>query len=656
MKGNRTFEIECGTRADGADKNEYPMAISSEAEVERWFGIEVLSHEKKSIDLRRLKGGRHPLLVEHDRNRKAGVIFSPELGDDKKLRVMARFGNSSFAQEIRQNVDDKIDTLVSVGYLIHEVIEEKADRASGDVKRRTLTGEEFEREMRSQYGEQFYRAGPCAARGKASSEQEIPRYIVTRWEPFEASLVAIPADIDVGVGRSAASDPPEPQAPVSPTPPTTRSPVQTMEPNPNPNPNPTPTGTEVERARSAAILKMAEQYAGYVTSAITSEAIRSGHTVEQFREKIMEAITTRHVDTRSSPAHLGLEKKDAQRYSLARAIGAVISGDWKQAGLEAECSQAVARALGAQPSGFFMPYDAFHRDFTVTAPTEAGNLVPTDLRADMFADVLRNQLVAAQLGVRFLFGLTSNLEIPKKTVAGSISRVTEIQALTETQPTTAKVSLSPKRLGAFTEYSKQAIIQSALAVEPLIRQDLLDGIAVDLQDQWYNGSGVAPNMRGIRNTSGIGSVVGGANGANFIWTHAVGLESACANVNAEPDRLAGYLINTKTRGTTKTTQKAANLPFMWDGGPQPLNGYRVGVSNTVPSNLVKGASGAVCSSVGFSSDWSQSIVGLFGAPDIVVDPFTLASTGMVRITIQQFADHVVRLAACFATMEDALTP
>jgi HK97 family phage major capsid protein len=411
---------------------------------------------------------------------------------------------------------------------------------------------------------------------------------------------------------------------------------------------------ELERERVSALLDLGQQYAKYLVPKDTDDAIRNGRSVDQFRDVIMAKMQSAHTDT--SQVRIGMEKKEIQRYSIARAVAASITGNWANAGLERAASQAVEKMLGQSPEGFFVPYDAFQRDFNVGTGTEAGNLVATDLRTDLFVDVLRNNLVLAGLGIRILSGLTSTVDIPKKTVASSIGMVTEIQALTETNPNTGKVTLSPKRMGGYVEYSKQALIQSALAIEPMLRDDLLQGLAVNIQDQVINGSGSGANMRGIRNTSGIGSVVGGTNGLALAWTHIVGLESACANVNAEPDRVSGYLINTKSRGTTKTTQKATNLPFIWDNGDQPLNGYRAAVSNTVPSNLTKGTSTTICSSVMFGSDWSMSVLGLFGAPDVTVDPYSLATTGQVRITLNHFADHGVRIAACFASMEDALTP
>lgn len=625
----RSLSLERGA-LDTAERT-VELAFSSEDPYERWWGIEILDHGSASVRLGRLNDGRHPLLVNHDLNRQPGVIEKAWIGDDRKGRSKARFGRSDYASEILQDVEDEIRTLVSVGYAVHKVIEETTTK-DGGAKARELTGDQFRALVQS---EEFKRD----IEQKRTTGDKVPTFRVVDWEPFENSIVAVPADATVGIGRAAqpAAAAPAPEKPQ-------QQQRTTMDKKPE----------ELERERSGALLSLGEQYKKYVTDADVANAIRNGHTVEQFKDLVMTKMTTKHTDT--SALHLGLGAREVQRYSLARAVLAAATGDWSKAGLERECSIAVGKLVGRTPEGFYVPWDVFHRDFNVGTGSEAGNLVPTELRTDLFVDVLRNKLVMGRLGVRILAGLTANIDIPKKLTASSISRVTEIQALTETNPTTAKVSLTPKRFGGFVEYSKQALIQSAMAIEPLLRDDLLMGAAVDIQDQWLNGSGAGANMRGIRNTSGIGSVVGGTNGANLAWTHVVGLESACANVNAEPDQFSGYLINSKTRGTSKTTQKATNLPFIWDNGEQPLNGYRAAVSNTVPSNLTKGTSTTVCSSVLFGSDWSMSVLGLFGAPDVTVDPFSLATTGQVRITLNQFGDHGVRLAGCFASSDDILTP
>ena len=108
------------------------------------------------------------------------------------------------------------------------------------------------------------------------------------------------------------------------------------------------------------------------------------------------------------------------------------------------------------------------------------------------------------------------------------------------------------------------------------------------------------------------------------------------------------------RGNLKQTQFATNLPFIWQNGAQPINGYRAAVTNNVPSNLTKGTSTTVCSATLFGSDWSNVVIGLFGAPDITVDPYSLAATGQVQITLNQFADMQHRQPATTAKIDDLL--
>ena len=163
---HRTATVE---RAAKRDDGLIELAISSEAPYERWFGVEILSHKKSAVDLTRLGDGRHPLLLGHDIDKQIGVIKSARIDDDKRLRGLAKFSRSTLAQEIKADVEDEIRTLVSVGYFIEEIEEVEADGndAAGDIQWkpvRTLTGEEFEREMRAQHGEAWNRAGPSAMR------------------------------------------------------------------------------------------------------------------------------------------------------------------------------------------------------------------------------------------------------------------------------------------------------------------------------------------------------------------------------------------------------------------------------------------------------------------------------------------------------------
>ena len=158
QKVERTFQVD---RENGIDEKARTcwLSIASEEPYERWWGIEVLDMGKQSIRDARLKLGA-PLLVGHDTSDQVGVVESFEITTGRKLRVLARFGRSARAEEIWQDVLDGIRRNTSVGYIIHDLVLEK-------------------------------------------SEDGVNTYRVTDWEPLEGSLVPVPADPTVGVGRAA---------------------------------------------------------------------------------------------------------------------------------------------------------------------------------------------------------------------------------------------------------------------------------------------------------------------------------------------------------------------------------------------------------------------------------------------------------------------
>ena len=607
VKCTRTLQIKTADLQPSDDRT-VTLAFSSDVPYERTFGMEILGHRSQEIRLDRLESGAN-LLVNHDPNDVIGVVDSVTVDEgDGLARAVVRFGRSARAEEIYQDVLDGIRRSVSVGYVVHK----------------------FE-EVKGQGQTKVFRA--------------------VDWEPFEISIVSIPADISVGVGRSDDTPTPDPepqpdiQTKAHPQITITKEEPKMTEPTPN---------KDDQLTRMNGILDLRKAHSNYVTDNDVDLALRNGHTVDQFKDTIMAKMSTKHMDTSSQ--YIGMSKKEVRNFSLIRLIQARLTGDWSDAGLERDATQETAKRVNKPLSdnGFFVPYDIFRRDFNVGTASEAGNLVATELRNDLFTDVLRASLVMTGLGARVLTGLSSNIDIPRKTAATSISNVSEIGALTETQPTTAKISLVPKRKGGFVEYSKQAIFQAGIAIEAMLRDDLLQSMAVTIENECINGNGTGNNMRGIRSTSGIGSVVGGTNGLALNWGHVVGLESAVANANAEPDGTAGYLTNTRVRGFAKTVQKATNLPFIWDGGATPLNGYRAAISNNVSNTLTKGTS-TDCSSVIFSSMWDMAVLAFFDAPELIINPYSLDTTGQVRITLNQSADFGIRQPSAFAVMDDART-
>lgn len=365
----------------------------------------------------------------------------------------------------------------------------------------------------------------------------------------------------------------------------------------------------------------------------------------------------------NSPASIGMSQEEIRRYSFVRAINAAYAARmgepraWENAGLEAEASRAVAAKLGKSPAGFYVPWDvqsAGRRDMTAGTPSAGGYLVEDDLTIP-FVDLLRNKMILRQAGAQFLGGLVGDVAVPKLTASSTAYWVAESGTLTESTPTLGQVALTPHTLGAYTDLSRKILKQSSIDVEMMVRNDLSRVIAIEIDRAGLHGSGADNQPTGIAATSGIGSSVGGTDGAAPDLGDLVTLEKEVAVDNADIGALA-YITNPKVRGKLKQTLITATYGdrLVWEPGSKELNGYPVYVTNQVSSTLSKGSSTGVCSAI-FFGNWNDLIIGMWGGLDILVDPYAGATAGTVRILAFSDVDVAVRHAESFAAMLDATT-
>jgi len=253
--------------------------------------------------------------------------------------------------------------------------------------------------------------------------------------------------------------------------------------------------------------------------------------------------------------------------------------------------------------------------------------------------MLRNKSAILNLATH-LTGLSGNIEIPRQTGSTTAYEVGETDALTDSDIDLDQITMSPKRLGASSGYSKQLLAQSSLDVENLIKNDIITQIALKID-------AVAVNR--ILNETGVGLVSLGDDGAPPKWEHFVELESLIAMANADVNRMQ-YVINAKTRGYCKTTPKVDGYPQYIIEGKQ-INGYGYKVSNQIPSNLTKG-NGTDLSAILFGN-YADLMIGFWGGIDIIVDPYSRKKEGVVEITADQFYDMAVRHPQSFAVIKDA---
>ena len=608
-KAVRSLQLERG--AINEEARTVTLAFASETPVERWWGTEILDCTASAIRQARLRAGAN-LLCDHNTRDVVGVVESVEIGTDKVARAVVRFGKSVRAEEVWQDVKDGIRRNVSVGYLIH----------------RAVLAEERD-------GQETYR--------------------ITDWEPYEISLLSVPADMSVGVGRGlgASGAEPAPAAAASATPSPTKE-TRTMDPQATGgagNAAPVQPTQLAQRNHAVEISALAKDIKGGPELAMS--AIQRGLTVEQFQGEMI-----RHLSTQPKPtADIGMTDKEVRGFSIVRALHALANpldaNARSAAAFEFEASAAAAQKMGKQARGLMLPYDVVRAsDLVKGTATKGGNLVATELLSGSFIDLLRNAMVINSMGAVTLSGLVGDIAIPKQTGAATAYWVAEDGSPNQSGQTIGQVLMSPKTVGAFTDISRKLLLQSSIDVEGMVQNDLATVLGLAIQQAGLVHAADRP--KGILGGHvATPTVVGGTNGAAPNWEHVVGLETAVSVANADVGTLA-YLTNAKVRGKLKTTSKVSGQNgFIWENGDTPLNGYRCAITNALPSNLTKGTANN-CSAAIFGN-WADLVIGMWGSLDLTVDTTTLGTSGAVRVIALQDVDIAVRNTESFATFADILT-
>ena len=566
------------------DKRTVSIAISSEEPVERSFGKEILDHTENSIDLSFLASGRAPLLLDHDPEKQIGVVESVELdGKSRRLRAKVRFGKGELAREAFSDVVDGIKANISVGYSISKMDRDRNDKNT-------------------------YRA--------------------TSWKPVEASLVSIPADMTVGVGRS--SEPS--QKPVIKT--------SFVEENTMSEVDIEAVKAEAQQSAQRNAAQIVELGSRHKQGEMARKAIAEGRSIEEFRGELLEKIGSQRA---LEDQEVGMTRQEVKKFSLARAVNALANPTDRRAqeaaAFEFECSRAAADQYGTTAQGIMLPAEVLRTWKRDMNSGDDSALFSDDFRGGDFIDALRNQSSVMQAGARMLGGLSGDVKIPKKTAASTAAWIsTEGGDASESEMTVGQVSLTPKTLGAFTDVTRQLLIQSSLDVEGLIRDDLSRALAIAIDKAGLEGTGASGQPTGILSTSGVNTVANFA-GANPTFAEVVSLETAVAEDNALQGNLA-YIMPASMYGALKTTEKASGTAqFVVEPGGS-INGYRGIVSNQATSGNL------------YFGNFDDLLIGMFGGLDLTVDPYTMSKSGTIRLVALQSVDMAVRHAVSFAFGND----
>ena len=606
-------EITLESRANGARLN---FSASSEQPVDRLFGVETLSHDPGAIRMDRFQRGAVPLLFNHNWDDPVGMVDSGAARDGR-LMVDAHLFATDRAREVAAMVEGGLRN-VSIGYQIHAVDEQ---RGGG--------------------------------------------YTVTDWEPMEVSLVTVPADSSVGIGRM--KDDRETTVKVHKWVDTEKerqatreqvrassqpaAPAATMEVTMTTDTTTPAAGQQaadvhvvedfdvakVAKARTDTIRKLA------ATNDINDEPtvmhwIRSGKSWDNIADDILKIKEER---TKASPAVLGLTPSETQRYSIIRAINACVNRDWSKAGFEAEVSRATAQRMGKNLNEhtFIIPLDIQRREMIVGTASSGGYLVGTGNQPSNFIDLLRNRSVAIRAGMRTLSGLTGPVTIPTQAAAGAVGWLAESGTATENNMTVGQKSLAVKTVGGYQQISRKLLMQASPDVEQLVTNDLAALIALKVDAAVLAGTSTDSTVPlGIRYTSGLGTANPTA-GTAVTYTDMVRFQSTVASSNALFDNfayvchpaIAGVLMG-KARWTT-----FGDSPI-WEGAL--LDGSLVGKRALSSVQITSGTM--------LGGDFSQVILGEWGTVEIETNPYANFQAGIIGLRAFYSCDVLVRYGAAFA--------
>ncbi len=639
-------QAEMTVRAAGEDGAKvYEFDFSSEAPVDgRWmwveeqeryvYGTEVLLHGKENVDLSFIGSGRAPFLKDHSWSRQAGVIEGVTLDEERRvLKVTGlKFSRSQEGQDLQADIDDGIRKNVSVGYLIEEVVEAEPPK-----------------------------------RDKPGV------YHVTKWRPYEVSSVSIPADEGVGfrqrsekaefetiVYRSKQSNNHKEKEERK-MPPETNN---TTEERGTENPAPAQTvevKMESDHTRISLVADLnSDIFAG--GRRIASDAIAEDLSFDEFKERYMPELKKaqdeaekRAIDDATDDLSIGMSDKEVNRFRFMNLVNLLANPNSREArekaAYELEVSDAAASRSKKAPQGVLVPVDVLRGAFNpfrhrreLTVAGDGGVFKQTNVLGGSFIDFLDAQTRVVQAGATVLRDLNGSVSIPRRDAEMVGGWVGESGDTPEKTPSYDAVTLSDKTYGMHVLISRQMRLQSSVDIEMLVRRDMAKGMAIGIDRGALSGTGLANQPTGVINQTGVNTVtLGGAHAPTY--DNVVDMETAITEDNelAEGGDLSWILHPTLVGVCKKTPIESGDATRIISRDEKGLIGYpRYSTRNALYDSVKRMILG----------NWADLLIGFWSGLDVIVDPYSSAQDGTLRLVILQDCDVALRHPESFCISEN----
>ncbi|MBO9467057.1 phage major capsid protein [Tropicibacter sp. R15_0] len=590
--------------SDSGGERDVTISFSSESPFRRFEWdreeefLEVLGHKADEVDLSRLNSGAAPLLKDHRAtiDNKIGSVVRAWL-EGGRCHALVRFSDTPEGRAIHERVQAGEITCVSVGYGITRAI-------------------------------------------RAGEQDGTPIIRATRWHPKEISFVAIPADPSVGYGRDdygaaqslTVTEKETPDMAKDTIEPKIETPPAQVRSDDTPPADP----VAVERSRSAEIRAIGRQFPDLPAEMVT-RALDKGTDVGAFRQQVMDHIASDEVqEQRTSATRIGLSSGEVSAFSISNAVRFLMNPNDRNreaAAFELEASRAVGDAIGREAEGIFIPSDVlmdgnFARAQNTGTPAQGGVLVAQDYRGGSFIELLRNRMALTGRGVRLLQGLSGNVDIPKQTGGGTFYWFGEDGEPTDTEAGFGLTSMTPHSAGMAIPYTRRMAQQASLDIEALVRDDLLRGMALGLDQTALVGHSSPDAPDGLRDKIFANALNWADSAAMPDEDDLIDLETAVAVANADVGDLA-YIYN---------AQMSGHLKKLRDADGRRLDVEKNGMTNDYPRVRTNQAGAGEA----FFGNWSDLIIGMWSGLDLRVDRSTKAASDGKVLRVFTDVDTAVR--------------
>lgn len=358
---------------------------------------------------------------------------------------------------------------------------------------------------------------------------------------------------------------------------------------------------------------------------------------QEARAQFIEDAERRSVGAPVDKARTELEG----RVSLLDAINAQVEGR-AVSGALAEFNQEQKRQ-GIESRGVLVPSSLFEKRTTQSTAT-APAIVPDDFAPSEYIGLLRNSMLIRSLGARVLPGLRGDLVIPSAVTSHTAEWLAEGDKLTGSNATFGSIKLRPRHVGAKTELSRQLLQQSSPAIEQLVRDDFVQIMSLAVDKAVIHGDGLKEPI-GLCLRDGSNGDVQEGSLSTLSWAAVLELFEKLALVNVTPN---GILTHPEAVTKLRSTLKTSGLPgYIMENGQ--IGGVNVGVTNQIDPVAGTPTKGRL-----IVGDFSQILLGQWGALDVLANPYAQDSfdAGSVQIRILGTMDVQVRREDAFVLVED----